>query len=77
MLPVLQQFPEQHFVSSPPQASMALHSMHLSSSHHNAYAPVPWATAVNLVGDAETMCSSIVCTHGLLSFGVFTCSILQ
>ena len=56
---------------------MALSSVQLSSTHHTACAAVPWAFAINFVADAETICSSFMCTHSLSSFAVFTCSVLQ
>ena len=56
---------------------MALSSVQLSSTHHSACAAVPWAFAINSVADAETICSSFLCTHSLSRFAVFTCSVLQ
>ena len=39
---------------------MALSSVQLSSTHHNACAAVPWAFAINFDADAETICSLIM-----------------
>ncbi len=56
---------------------LALSSVQLSSSHHIAFPAVPWASAINFVANADTICSAFMCTDSLASTAVFTCSVLQ
>ncbi|DBA82842.1 TPA: hypothetical protein ACH3X1_007064 [Trebouxia sp. C0004] len=50
---------------------LALSSVQLSSSHHIAFAAVPWASAINFVVTVDIICSALMCTDSLARTAVF------